>query len=327
VRTIFGSVEAENVMRTANDGTEVEVLVPARGTNTGSATVNVFIVNGVGTSNALPFDYIVGGAPPVRFHPMTLRHPDGRSYSLGQGVKSSARGPDGRYYFGSQGGVIHVRTVDEAAGVVTVACATAALPGGRTILGLSFPPSDVAASRLHVSTTVLFCLDRGLLPYASGWRNGRVVAQWQRAVRCWLPRRSRSVRSWALYRSSGGVLVLSGSPGARVTCVRGLPPERNAAGPAVKAVLPSLQGALPVLPHHAGERSMAPAARSARTHAQPPVAASAAPAAGRGGRRRLARCVSHPPPTLKVATGARPSPAGCRSATERAARRVMAVGT
>jgi len=185
VRIMFGSVEAENVMRTANDGTEVEVLVPARGTNTGSATVDVVIVNGVGTSNALPFDYIVGGAPPVRFQPTTLRHPDGRAYSLGQGVTSSARGPDGRYYFGTQGGVIHVLTVDEAAGVVTAACATAALSGGRSVLGLSFPPSDVAASRLHVSTSVLFWLDRGLLPYASGWRNGRVDLYTPTADGCW----------------------------------------------------------------------------------------------------------------------------------------------
>ncbi|KAK1860273.1 hypothetical protein I4F81_002862 [Pyropia yezoensis] len=184
-RVMFGDVEAENVMRSAADGTEVVVLVPARPADSGAATVDVRVVNGVGASNALPFDYIVGGAPPVRFSVETLKAPDGTAFTLGQGVTCSARGPDGRYYFGTQGGVLHVVTVDESRGVVTDGCATVPLPGGRSILGLSFPPSDVAATRLFVSTSVLFWLDRGVLPYASGWRNGRVDLYTPTADGCW----------------------------------------------------------------------------------------------------------------------------------------------
>eukprot|EP00170_Pyropia_yezoensis_P004668 contig_18981_g4681 len=174
LRVMFGTVEADNIMRTATDGSEVVVLVPPRGTNTGPASVALRVVNGVGASNALSFDYVVGGAPPVRFEPSVLRTPGGKPYSLGQGVTSAIRGPDGRYYFGTQSGVLHVLTVDEERGVVTKACATAALPGSRSILGLSFPPSDNKADRLYVSTSVLFWLDRRVLPYEHGWRNGRV---------------------------------------------------------------------------------------------------------------------------------------------------------
>lgn len=184
-RVMFGDVEAENVMRSAPDGTEVEVLVPARPANSGAATVDVRVINGVGASNTLPFDYIVGGAPPVRFSVASFKTRDGKAFSLGQGVTCSARGLDGRYYFGTQGGVLHVLTVDESTGVVTDSCATKPLSGGRSILGISFPPSDVAATRLFVSTSVLFWLDRGLLPYNSGWRNGRVDLYTPTADGCW----------------------------------------------------------------------------------------------------------------------------------------------
>ncbi|GAB0495535.1 hypothetical protein MMPV_006837 [Pyropia vietnamensis] len=184
-RVMFGDVEAENVMGSAPDGTEVVVLVPARPANSGAATVDVRVINRVGSSNALPFDYIVGGAPPVQFSVTSFKTRDGKKFSLGQGVTCSARGPDGRYYFGTQGGVLHVLTVDESTSVVTDSCATEPFSGGRSILGISFPPSDVAATRLFASTSVLFWLDRGLLPYSSGWRNGRVDLFTPTADGCW----------------------------------------------------------------------------------------------------------------------------------------------
>lgn len=84
-------------------------------------------------------------------------------------------GPDGKYYFGSASGKVHVVDADLAYRVQSH-CSSETLGPNRSILGLAFNPAENQKFRLYATASVMFWGRFKLLPYKIGWRNGEVVA-------------------------------------------------------------------------------------------------------------------------------------------------------
>lgn len=122
----------------------------------------------------------IGYFQPVKFSRTTIKQ-NGRDYFV-KSPTSITLGPDGKYYIGTRGGVVHVISTDRSL-KVTSSCTSPSVGSGRNILGLAFNPLNGNKIRLYATSCTLFWKGAGLSA-ASGWRNGEVIAMENRGGSC-----------------------------------------------------------------------------------------------------------------------------------------------
>lgn len=144
--------------------------------------VRVSARNNAGMSNALGFEYLTDGEPPIKFKESLMKMAPGAkgdfSVQLITGIKY---GPDHRYYMSAIHSTVYSFATDNNMHVTDL-CQTKALGKDRSILGLAFNPADSVgaavdddAFKLYVSASVLEWKEKERLSGPLAWANGQVL--------------------------------------------------------------------------------------------------------------------------------------------------------
>ncbi len=151
----WGDINLTAVDFTAETPTSIQFLSPAHATGVIAVTVQT----PQGTSNALPFEYVADGTPPINFTELLP--------SLGIAKPTCGDwGPDGRFYVGTIHGRIFAITFDDNYAVTNVTSYLGISQlDNDDILGLAFNPYDPPSPvRIYVAHSLIYSKGGG--PFA-----------------------------------------------------------------------------------------------------------------------------------------------------------------
>ncbi|HTE05558.1 MAG TPA: IPT/TIG domain-containing protein, partial [Planctomycetota bacterium] len=151
----WGATNLTAVDFTAESPTSIQFLSPAHA----SGLISVTVQTPQGTSNALPFEYVADGTPPINFNELlpTLSIPK---------PTCGAWGPDGRFYVGTVNGRIFAITFDDNYVATNVTNYVGISPlDNDDILGIAFDPYDPPSPvRLYIAHSQIYSKGGG--PFA-----------------------------------------------------------------------------------------------------------------------------------------------------------------